>query len=114
MRLSKAGEIACVVLFFVSAFWHQGADSRGQRQAAMGLGVLAVAGWFASSRLKGWIGASYAELAREAEKVQALVETGRRSDGSRIEMAEHWKLVERRDKLFAALEQHPDRPARRG
>ena len=114
MRLSKAGEIACIVLFFVSAFWHQGADSRGQRQAAMGLGVLAVVGWFASSRLKGWIGLSYQEMKDELVKLEALAERWQRPDGSGLGASERERVLARRDKLYAAIEAHPDRPRREG
>lgn len=110
MRLSKVGEIVCVVLLFVSAFWHEGADRRSERQAAMALGLLAIGGWFASSKLKGWVGRSYRDLEREMVRVKALAESGLRPDGTPIPFDERQALYTRFEKLLDAMKDHPENP----
>lgn len=112
MRLSTAGEYACAVMFLVSALMHSAADSRSERQIAMGVGILAIVGFFASSRLKGWVGASYQEMDAERVRLEALAERWVRPDGSVVDPEERGKILVRLDKLYAAMQQHPDRPAR--
>ena len=111
MRLSEVGEIVGCVLFMGSAVVYSNTDGVARVVAAI-IGLLSLALCLRASRLRGWVGPSYRELAEEEAELDAVIRVRRKPDGSVIPGDEYLKLMDRRAALWAKMAKHPDRPQR--
>ena len=79
------------------------------------LAVVAIV-WYAwkGHSLKGWIGDSYSEMAKEIERLEALSANWHYANGDPVPAEKRSEILKKHQRLIETIQFHPDNPRRRG